>query len=183
MTSSDRQLIEELKDKAYREAFVATHIDNGIAFQIRTIRKVNNWTQKDLGDKADMKQERISVLEDPNKINFNVDTLRRIASAFDVGLMIRFVPFSDLVKWDKDLSPESLQVTSFTEDTFFKEEENEELSLGSIGTKTVIDMQDFREKHHESSGLNEMLADKAQKGYLSRATGPSSMQQAIQGRR
>lgn len=132
MTINDKKkrLVEKLKDKSYRDSFVASHIFNGIAFQIKSMREHKPLTQKELGDLAGMKQERISVLENPNNSNVTIDTLRRIASAFDIALMIRFVPFSDLVKWDINLSPEVLTAKSFEEDLYFREVSNGEISLG-----------------------------------------------------
>lgn len=164
MTSSGKNIrtTEALKDKTYRDAFVAAHIDNGVAFQIRTIRKKKTWTQKKLGDRADMKQERISVLEDPNKINVTLNTLRKIASAFDVALMVRFVPFGDLVKMGARLSEEALDAASFDEDPYFKPREDE-ISLSSIpvelySSKIVQIRHHLIKRTEEKSALNELSA-------------------------
>lgn len=116
------KLINKLKDKEYRDAFVSALITNGIPFQIKVLREQRIWTQKELGELADMAQESISRLEDPNYGKLNLNTLKRLAAAFDVGLMVRFVPFSDLVAWDINLSNESLKVASFTEEVYFKEQ-------------------------------------------------------------
>lgn len=170
-------LIKELKDKAYRDAFVASQIDNGIAFQIRAMRKKENWTQKDLGDKADMKQTRIHILEDPNKINVNINTLRRIASAFDVALIVRFVPFSDLVKWDANLSSESLLVASYDEDPFFKKETQiaeappSAITKEYSGKSNVIQLDDRRKSRGEKpSALEEASLCKGNTDRLSART-------------
>jgi transcriptional regulator with XRE-family HTH domain len=116
------KLINKLKDKEYRDAFVSALITTGIPFQIKALREQRPWTQKELGELADMAQESISRLEDPNYGKLNLNTLKRLAAAFDVGLMVRFVPFSDLVEWDINLSNESLKVASFTEEVYFKEQ-------------------------------------------------------------
>lgn len=186
---NNKRLIEELKDKAYREAFVASQIDNGVAFQIRVMRKKKEWTQKELGDKSGMKQTRIHVLEDPNKINVNISTLRRLASAFDVALMVKFVPFSDLVKWDNELSPESLQVASFSEDIFFAEKANIDLPIGAIkeayesNENNVISIQDYLEKHPEkNSELGASLSSKGQGVNSPKGTPSVLSQQTMQGR-
>ena len=70
-----------------------------------------------------MKQSAISRLESPDYGNLNIKTLRRIASAFDVGLIVRFVPFSELGDWvsgtprtNPGLSSNSLAVPSFEEE-------------------------------------------------------------------
>lgn len=113
------KLMANITDKEYRESFVASHISNGIALQIRTMR--GKLTQGEFGILTDMKQEQISRLENPDNEMFTVKTLLRLAAARDVALMVRFVPFGDLIKWDLNLSTKSLEVPSFKHDPYFKE--------------------------------------------------------------
>lgn len=123
------KLKERLKDKEYRDAFVSEHIDTGLPFQIKALREEREWSQEKLGNMAGMHQERISALEDPNYGKFTLRTLKKLASAFDVALMVVFVPFSKLLDWESDLSPEALRAVSFEEDNFSvtKEEEPTEI--------------------------------------------------------
>lgn len=118
MDGRKRKIIEKLKDKEYRDAFAVEHIDTGIPFQIRALReqKGREWTQKKLGIRTRMAQETISRIEDPNYGKLTLKTLKRLASAFDVGLMVRFVPFSELVDWELSLTPASLEAVSFDKD-------------------------------------------------------------------
>jgi len=120
-----QKTIEELRNKEYRDAFVAEHINTGVPFQIRALReeKGREWTQKELGVRARMAQETISRIEDPNYGKLTLKTLKRLASAFDVGLMIRFVPFSELVEWELHLTRDSLKALEFEKESYFKEEE------------------------------------------------------------
>src|SRR5215208_4448170 len=98
MTSPrERQIAASLGDKEYRDAFVEEQIDTGLPFQIRTMRQRRGWTQGDLGQRAGMAQETISLLESPTYGRFTLRTLKRLASAFDVAVMVRFVPFSQFV--------------------------------------------------------------------------------------
>jgi len=120
MIERREKLKAQLKDKKYRDAFVSEHIDTGIPFQIRALRKQREWTQKELSDRTGMAQERISVAENPNYSRFNLKTLKRIAYTFDVALIVRFVPISELVKWELNLSSETLEAVSFDEDPYFK---------------------------------------------------------------
>lgn len=115
------KLISKLQNKEYRDAFVAELIATGIPFQIKTLREQRNWKQKELGNQANMAQESISRLEDPNYGKLTIKTLKRLASAFDIGLVVRFVSFSELVNWEINLSPESLEVLSFNEESYFRE--------------------------------------------------------------
>jgi Helix-turn-helix. len=141
MTTYDRRkkkLINELKDKEYRDAFVSEHIDTGIPFQIKAIREQRGWTQKQLGKNVHdaMKQEQISRLEDANYSKFSLATLKRLASAFDVGLMVKFVSISDLVKWELGLTSESLKAVSFDEDSYFEDKPG--VANSALPTETEI---------------------------------------------
>lgn len=124
-----KKLIEELKNKEYRDAFASEHIDTGIPFQIKTIREQRRWSQKELGENVHeaMKQELISRLEDPDYSKFTLATLKRLASAFDVGLIVRFVPISDLVEWELGLTSESLKAVSFDQDSYFEDKPEENI--------------------------------------------------------
>lgn len=127
MNNKKEKLLKELENKEYRDAFVSELIDTGIPFQIRALR--GNLTQKEFSKKIGMLQERVSVLEDPNYAKLTLTTLKRIASGLDIGLLVRFVPISDLVKWELTLSPDSLKAVSYDKDPYFSEEGKEETIL------------------------------------------------------
>ena len=112
-----------MRDKPYRETFVAAHLSTNIAAQIQTIREQRGWTKKQLAQEAGMSPSRITVMEDPSYENFTLTTLKRLASAFDVALIARFAPFSDLVDWVAELSPEKLQTPEFEMDALSHREE------------------------------------------------------------
>ncbi|MBI1792518.1 MAG: helix-turn-helix transcriptional regulator [Acidobacteria bacterium] len=75
------------------------------------------WTQETLAQRANMLQPRISALMTPGKARPNIETLRRIAEAFDCGLMVRFVPFSELARWSEEFDPDSFCVPAFDQDS------------------------------------------------------------------
>lgn len=112
-----RKIWTKLANKEYRDSFVASNIANTVSSQIFTLRDQRGWTQKELAQRAGMGQSRIPALEDPNLENFEIGTLKRIASAFDVAVIVRFVPFSELVTWTAELSEEKLQVADFANDS------------------------------------------------------------------
>jgi len=154
MNKRKERFLEELKIKEYRDAFVSELIDTGVPFQIRALRKQRPWTQKEFSEKVGMAQERISVLEDPNYAKLTLKTLKRLASALDIGLLVKFVPISDLVKWELALSPDSLKALSYDDDPYFKEttEESETTlsnkqyhSLTGDAARKVVDIEDFRD--------------------------------------
>ncbi len=117
MNSNRReQIVKSLRDKEYRDLFVSEQIDTGVAFQIRALRKDRGWSQSELAERVGMTQEGVSRLENPDYGKFTYKTLKRLASAFDVALVARFEPFSRLVDWVVNLSPEDLTVPDFERD-------------------------------------------------------------------
>lgn len=110
------KLISEMSAKEYREAYVASQINIGIPFQIRALRKSRGWHQECLAEHAKMAQPRISEIERPGERRLNIETLLRISAAFDVGLQVRFVPFSELINWSESFDPEDFEVKSFDDE-------------------------------------------------------------------
>jgi transcriptional regulator with XRE-family HTH domain len=111
------RVVDKLADPEYRKAFVASQISIGIPFQIRGLLKSRpGWTQATLAERTGMAQPRISELMTPGKVRPNIETLRRIAEAFDCGLVVRFAPFSELAEWWEKFDPVSFSVPSFADD-------------------------------------------------------------------
>lgn len=113
--SKIKQLFK-LKRKSYRDAYVEEHVKTSLPFQIRALREQREWSQADLGEKTGMRQNAISRLEKPDYGSLSVNTLIRLASAFDVALLIKFVPFRKLLDEFSDLSTEALEVASFDDE-------------------------------------------------------------------
>jgi hypothetical protein len=124
-------LIHELSDKSFRDAYVAEDIRTNVAFQIRALRDRNQWSQAELGRTAGKPQSVIARLEDPDYGRFSLKTLLDMAAAFDVALLVRFVPFSELVKRNTDLSPEALCVPDFSRDDLGGGTDQKTASTGS----------------------------------------------------
>jgi transcriptional regulator with XRE-family HTH domain len=64
-------------------------------------------------------QNAIYRLENPRYGRPTISTLKKLASFFDVGLIVRFAPLSEIVDWVIGLSERSLNVPDFTHDTGF----------------------------------------------------------------
>lgn len=137
--SEQSKVIEELQDKATRDAFVSSQISIPIAFQISALRQQRGWTQKQLAEKAGMLQPRINTLERPSGSEPNLRTLKRLASAFDVALIVRFASFSEVLKWAEEFSPDTFEVPSFDKDPGFHREEVAEASSVAVHTNTIIE--------------------------------------------
>ena len=109
-------ITEDMKNKEYRHGIVASQIEIDLPLQIRALRLEREWTQPRLAAEADMKQPRISAIENPGKVHFTLETLRRLAEAYDVALIVRFAPFSELARWSRDFNPDEFSVPSFDDD-------------------------------------------------------------------
>ena len=115
------QIVAKLSDKEYRDIFVSEQVNTGLSFQLRKMREARGWSQSELGKKVGMAQSRISLMEEANYSRYSLNTLRRLASVFDVALVVRFESFSELVEDFVWLDSSSLNVVDFGEDTFVAE--------------------------------------------------------------
>lgn len=118
--SSRSQIISKLlTERSSRESYIRAKLNQLIPSQIKALRLSEDWTQEKLGNEADMKQARISAMEKPGEVAFTLETLIRLASAFRVGLQVRFVSYTELLKWDNDFSQDNLTITPIEDDEEF----------------------------------------------------------------
>ena len=111
---------ESLQDIEFRKQLIDEHINVGIAFQIHGLRKRQGLIQKQLAEKlGEKKQPLISAWENPNYGKYTLGTLKDLAKAFDVGLLVRFVPFSTLIDWTVDLTSDVIAPPSFSEEQYY----------------------------------------------------------------
>lgn len=101
--SSISKLWRKLRNKAYRDGYTEAQLSIEIPFQIRALRKARGWTQVQLAERCGIPQARISHIEQPGRDPLSLRTLYRLASAFDVGLLVQFVSFSELVRREAEL--------------------------------------------------------------------------------
>ncbi len=106
-------LLKNLPDKEYRTEYVNSYVDNSLASQIRLLRKSREWTQTKLASVLETEQPTVSMWEDPDYGRHSLDTLKKLAEAFDVALIVKFAPFSELVAQTLDVTPEKLTPSSF----------------------------------------------------------------------
>lgn len=119
--NSLRPVIARLRrGKHARKQFVESHLNKTLAYQIRAIRDRLGWSQEKMAQEVGMNQNAISRLESPEYGKLTLTTLKRLAAAFDVGLVVRFVPFGELTDWVtgtprtiKGLNTDSLAVADF----------------------------------------------------------------------
>lgn len=117
-----------LESRKVRDAYVYEHVRNGIPFQIRALRKDRDWSQSELAEAAKTSRTVITRIEDPNYGKLTLKTLFSVASAFDVALLVKLVPFSRLLREYQDVSSEALSVPAIS---------NEERTLQRWATANV----------------------------------------------
>jgi len=117
-----KNLVALLADREYRRAYVEAFLNTSIAAQIKANREARGLSQDQLADLTGMKQPTISRLENVSYESWSVKTLKRLAEAFDVALVIRFERFSTAIHHINTFSREALVQPSFAEDSGFKEE-------------------------------------------------------------
>ena len=119
MSEKSRINFKLLNDKAARQAYIRSKLGVNIASQIRALRRRRKGlTQTELAKEAEMKQSRISAIERPGT-SLNIETLVRLASAFHVGLVVKFVSFSEMLQWENGFSQDRFNVVSVEKDVPF----------------------------------------------------------------
>lgn len=116
MSIAKEQLIDFLRDKEFRGHFTSAQAYELLAVQIRQLREKYQWTQAELGERAGMQQVQVSRAENPDYKGTRISTLSKLADAFDVALIVRLAPFSELLDWVAKLSSRSFEPASFEEE-------------------------------------------------------------------
>jgi transcriptional regulator with XRE-family HTH domain len=119
MSESQDILKEEFHEEEYRHAYAEDFLNTKIATQIRVLREQRGWTQADLADKIGTKQAGVSRLENVNYSGWKIETLKRIARAFDVIFNAGFESFGNLLDEAEKFSRASLEKPSFDDDPAF----------------------------------------------------------------
>ena len=111
------------RSRETRARFLDSNLSKELAFQLRQLRDNKGWSQPELAKMTDTSQNAISRLENPNYGKATLTTLKKLAGIYDVGLVVRFVPFSQLLNWEsgtpyieRGLSPSAIDVPSFEEE-------------------------------------------------------------------
>lgn len=133
MSERSRRISKLLTDRDSRAAYVQAKISTLVPSQIRALRfKSDMPRQADLAQESGMLQSRISLLETPGAANITLETLARLAAAFKVGLIVKFVPFSEMLNWENSFSQDSFDVVRLEHDVAFLRPEKADTSHASI---------------------------------------------------
>jgi transcriptional regulator with XRE-family HTH domain len=107
------------RNKDYRHSYADEFLNETIATQIKTLREQRVWRQVDLAREAGMPQSMIARLENVNYSSWSINTLRKLARAFDVRLRVTFESFGSIIGEFESFSRQSLQRDQFDIDPVF----------------------------------------------------------------
>ena len=110
------EILESIQKFDDRHQFVDEEINVGLAFQVRALRNKRNLTQEEFAKEIGVTQPLVSAWENPNYGKYTLNTLKELAKVFDVGLSIRFVPFSKMVNDALSLDSSVIAPASFNEE-------------------------------------------------------------------
>lgn len=120
MSERSKLISRLLRDRKARFAYIKAKLGVLVPSQIRALRfRSGMLRQTDLAKSAAMQQSRISMLETPGASNVTIETLASLAAVFKVGLVVKFVPFSEMLRWENSFSQDSFNVLPLNEDTDF----------------------------------------------------------------
>ncbi len=120
-TNKEKQILNSLKDSEYRKALAIEHVNTTLAIQIRKMRENHPWRQSDLAECMGKNQGTISQWENVDYGRHSITTLKELAAAFDVALLVKFIPFSELVKDMVNLSETRLSPPSYDAEQFIND--------------------------------------------------------------
>lgn len=106
--------LRKLNDPAYREEYLKSTVTGWIVHQLRALRGERRWTQTDLAKKAGMPQSAVGRYESEGYGNWSINTLLKLAKAFDVALEVRFVSWPRFMRNSANTSPEVMYTPSFS---------------------------------------------------------------------
>jgi transcriptional regulator with XRE-family HTH domain len=118
------ELVDDLRelfqDEEARHAYADNALNTTVAAQIKALREKQKMNQQKLAEAVGTKQSGISRLENVNYTTWNVETLRKLARAFDVRLRISFEEFGtlpdEIIGFRRNLTPRK-----FEDDPIFRE--------------------------------------------------------------
>lgn len=118
---SDRyQLIDRLqKNRDSRAAYIRGKLGVLVSSQLHALRLKREWTQKQFAQEADMRQSRVSAMEQPGAVNFNLETLVRVAAVHGLGLQVKFVSFNEMLEWENKFNQDEFAPITIANDAAF----------------------------------------------------------------
>ena len=119
------RLRDRFRDPAYRKGYVDSLTDSFLATQIKVLREQRKLTQSELADLAGVKQSQISRWESVNNASWQIRTLKNLAKALDLVLVVKFESYGNVLPDIQSLGRRSLERHSFDADPVFTRSEVE----------------------------------------------------------
>lgn len=119
MSDRQRTISRLTRDQEFRADYIRAKLDVLIPSQLRALRLKEGLKQSETAELVGMKQARISAMETPGLVNFNRETLVRMAALHGVGLIVEFASFSEMLEWENSYSQDSFDVIRLNQDREF----------------------------------------------------------------
>lgn len=124
MSERSEWISKLLSSQETRTAYIKSKLGVLVPSQIRALRLQSEMPrQSDLAKAANLHQSRISMFETPGAANVTIETLARLAAAFKVGIVVKFVPMSEMLQWENGYSQDAFNIKPLDEDVLFLEPE------------------------------------------------------------
>jgi transcriptional regulator with XRE-family HTH domain len=142
MSERSNRLSKLLSSQKSRTAYIKAKLGVLVPAQIRALRLKSKEPsmpfQRDLAREAELHQSRISMFETPGMANITLETLAKVAAALRSGVVVKFVPFSEMLAWENSFSPNRFDVLRLNEDASFihPEAQGFEFLISGIGAST-----------------------------------------------
>jgi hypothetical protein len=108
------KIFKLLNSQKSRAAYIKAKLSVLVPAQIRVLRLKSKTPampfQRDLARESETQQSRISMFETPGMANMTLETLSNVAAGLRCGVIVKFVPFSEMLRWENSFSPEHFDV-------------------------------------------------------------------------
>ncbi len=115
MSERLERIYKLFKNQKSRASYIKAKLVVLVPAQIRALRLKSEHPpmprQSDLAREAEVHQSRISMFETPGVANITLETLAKIAAGLRVGVVVKFVPFHEMLDWENNFSPDAFDVT------------------------------------------------------------------------
>src|SRR6266849_3115120 len=145
-----RALAEKMRDKRYRDSYVASHTRQVLAKQMREFR--SEMSQIEFAALIGKRQTMISRLENPAYVGWSLSTMLEVARKLNVAVFVRFVDVPTFLKLSDDMSADALHPRSFDEsqmDDLVKDEEEEFLARSKVSFEWTNDNRSRKTRFEE----------------------------------
>jgi hypothetical protein len=95
-----------MRDKRYRDGYVAAHTRQVLAKQMREFR--GKMSQTSFAKLIGKRQTMISRLENPSYVGWTLSTMLEVANKLGVAVFVRFVDFPTFLRLTEDISDAAL---------------------------------------------------------------------------